>query len=113
MPTPATLPDNLIDTYGLVKSSQTRTALTEDLQKAGERRLREALKQAALSNSRGKVSVNFYRTILYDTGRAKERRGRASASSSAHRQPSVSMATRARGFRASLSSQGNMCTVTS
>ena len=72
MPTPATLPDNLIDTYGLVKSSQTRTALTEDLQKAGERRLREALKQAALSNSRGKVSVNFYRTILYDTGRAKE-----------------------------------------
>lgn len=62
------LADSMIRTYGLVDSDTTRDALIEDLAKHGEARMREVLKKAAMSNSRNKVSVAFYRTILEDKG---------------------------------------------
>lgn len=66
--------DSMIHTYGLVDNDQTRDALIEDLEKHGEMKMREALKKAALSNSRNKVSVAFYRAVLNNTGsKAKDK----------------------------------------
>lgn len=62
------LADSMIRTYGMVDSDTTRDALIEDLAKYGEAKMREVLKKAAMSNSRAKVSVSFYRTILEDKG---------------------------------------------
>lgn len=62
------LADSMIRTYGMVDSDQTRNALIEDLEKHGEQKLRDVLKEAALSNSRQKVSVKFYRAVLEGKG---------------------------------------------
>ena len=62
------LADSMIRTYGMVDSDQTRNALIEDLEKVGEKKLRDVLKEAALSNSRSKVSVKFYRAVLEGKG---------------------------------------------
>lgn len=64
--------DDLIRRYNLPDGDTTREALLEDAERAGFDRLEEALKQAALSNNRRGLSVNFYRSILF--GNEQQRR---------------------------------------
>lgn len=52
------------DTYNVSRSGQTMAALLEDLRRVGEMPLRAALKAAALKDTRGKVTANYYRTFL-------------------------------------------------
>ena len=50
--------------YGLSADRVTQEALREDLAQYGEDRLRDALREACLANSRERVSVRFWRAIL-------------------------------------------------
>ena len=56
----------LIAKYNLSDALPTKQALFEDMQKVGQPRLISALEQAAQSNSRDRVSVNYYRKFLYE-----------------------------------------------
>ena len=60
--------DGMIRAYGLPDNDATRGAVIDDIRAHGEGAMREVLKKAALANSRGKLSVNFYRAIMNDTG---------------------------------------------
>lgn len=61
--------DNLIQRYQLPDADPTREALLEDAERKGWQALEEALRQASNSNSRQRISVNFYRSILYPNAR--------------------------------------------
>ena len=64
--------DALIAAFNLQRDDPTREALIEDLAKHGEKRMREALAEACRSNSRGRVSVNFWRAVLGGKGRSRD-----------------------------------------
>ena len=59
--------DDLIRRYQLPDADPTREALLEDVTAVGWAKLEDALRQAALTNSRQRVSIVFYRSILYPT----------------------------------------------
>lgn len=61
--------DGLIRRYRLPDCDASREALLEDAERAGWETLEEALRQAAASNSRQGLSINFYRAVLNGTGR--------------------------------------------
>ena len=52
------------DTYNVSRNGSTLAALLEDLRRVGEMRLREALKSAAIKDTRGKVTANYWRRFL-------------------------------------------------
>ena len=56
--------ETLTREYGLSTDRITQEALREDLAQYGEDRLRAALREACLSNTRERVSVRFWRAIL-------------------------------------------------
>ncbi len=57
--------DDLIKRYQLPDADPTREALLEDAEAIGWIKLEDALRQASFSNSRQRVSIAFYRSILY------------------------------------------------
>ena len=59
----------LIRQYRLPDSDTTLEAVLEDANKCGWERLEAALKEAALKNARERISVVFYRAILYGAPR--------------------------------------------
>lgn len=63
--------DSLMQHYGLPYLDVSREALLEDAERVGFDRLEEALKAAASSNSRERVSVKFYRCFLNDAPTTK------------------------------------------
>lgn len=63
--------DSLIVLYHLPDGTVTRDALLEDAESFGWEKLEAALKIAATSNSRERVSVAFYRSILNGNGGKK------------------------------------------
>ena len=56
--------DDLIRRYQLPDADPTREALLEDAERAGWQALEDALKKAAVGNSRQRISVAYYRSIL-------------------------------------------------
>lgn len=50
--------------YGMPNSRATRSALLEDVDRIGWEAVEKGLKDAAVSNSRDKLSVNYYRLVL-------------------------------------------------
>lgn len=64
--------DGLIRCFQLVDSQYVRDSLLEDINHAGYAAVEEALKKAANSNSRERISVNFYRTILNGSSKQAE-----------------------------------------
>ena len=67
------LAEDLIRRYGLPPLDTSRDAIISDLAQYGEERVRGALERAAMSDSRGGISLNFYRLKLRDTGQATPR----------------------------------------
>ena len=63
---------SLIRRYGLTDSDATLEALLTDAERVGFDALEDALKRASVSDNRGGVSVNYYRSILRDGGQRKE-----------------------------------------
>lgn len=61
--------DGLIRRYHLPDCDTSREALLEDAERVGWEKLEEALKQAAASNSRQGLSINFYRSVLNGSGK--------------------------------------------
>lgn len=61
--------DELIRRYRLPDCDASREALLEDAERAGWETLEEALRQAAASNSRQGLSINFYRAVMNGTGK--------------------------------------------
>lgn len=71
--------DELIRRYRLPDCDTSREALLEDAERVGWEALGDALRQAAASNSRQGLSVNFYRAVLKNGGgKEDERRDRRS-----------------------------------
>lgn len=64
--------DDLIRRYQLPDGDTSREALLEDAERIGWTRLEEALQAASRSNSRQRLSVNFYRRFLNDAPIRKE-----------------------------------------
>ena len=60
--------DSLMERYHLPDGDTTREALLEDAESFGWDKLEAALKVAATSNSRERVSIAFYRSILNGNG---------------------------------------------
>lgn len=56
--------DELIRKFGLPDCDASRDALLEDAERCGWDAVETALKSAAASNSRQRISVNFYRAVL-------------------------------------------------
>lgn len=67
------LAEDLIRRYGLPPLDTSRDAIISDLAQYGEERVRGALERAAMSDSRGGISLNFYRLKLRDAGQATPR----------------------------------------
>lgn len=65
--------DGLILRYRLGRDDRTREALLHDLTEYGETRIREVLDKAADSNTRGQISINYWRAIL--AGKARDKPG--------------------------------------
>lgn len=61
--------DELIRRYHLPDCDTSREALLEDAERVGWEALGDALRQAAASNSRQGLSVNFYRAVMNGTGK--------------------------------------------
>ena len=61
----------LIRRYRLTDSEATLEALLEDADSCSFDALEEALKTASRSDTRGGISVNYYRAILKDSGANK------------------------------------------
>lgn len=61
--------DGLIRRYRLPDCDASRDALLEDAERVGWEKLEDALKQAASSNSRQGLSINFYRRVLNGSGK--------------------------------------------
>ena len=70
--------DGLIRRYHLPDCDTSREALLEDAERVGWEKLEEALKQAAASNSRQGLSINFYRAILNGAGKEDRKSDRRS-----------------------------------
>lgn len=69
--------EQLIRHYGLPDNDPTLDAVLEDAEAHGWERLEAALQEAALSNSRQRISVRFYRTILTAEPRKEQVHARA------------------------------------
>ena len=65
--------DGLILRYRLSRDDITREALLHDLEEYGEEKMREVLDRAVTSNTRERVSVNFWRAILSEKWRASQK----------------------------------------
>lgn len=61
--------DDMIADYNLPRDRVTRSALLEDIAAHGEDRMRDVLTRACQSNTRDRVTVNFWRAILSGKGR--------------------------------------------
>jgi len=61
--------DGLIRRYRLPDCDASREALLEDAERVGWEKLEDALNQAASSNSRQGLSINFYRSVLNGSGK--------------------------------------------
>ena len=61
--------DGLIRRYCLPDCDASRDALLEDAERVGWEKLEDVLKQAASSNSRQGLSINFYRRVLSGSGK--------------------------------------------
>lgn len=70
--------DGLIRRYHLPDCDASREALLEDAERVGWEKLEEALKQAAASNSRQGLSINYYRAVMNGAGREVKRNDRRS-----------------------------------
>lgn len=70
--------DGLIRRYHLPDCETSREALLEDAERVGWEKLEEALGQAAASNSRQLLSVNYYRAVMSGAGREAKRDDRRS-----------------------------------
>lgn len=68
--------EDLIRQYRLPDGDITMDALLEDAERAGWEKLENALKEAALGNSRQRISVKFYRSILYAVPKKEESNAR-------------------------------------
>lgn len=66
----------LVSEYRLPDSDQSREAVLMDAGVYGWEKVEAALKEAALGNSRAMLSVNFYRAVLKNAGKAKGGGGR-------------------------------------
>lgn len=69
--------EQLIHRYGLPDNDLTLEAVLEDAEKHGWEKLEAALQKAALSNSRQRISVVFYRSILTAAPRKEDTHARA------------------------------------
>lgn len=69
--------EQLIRRYGLPDNDPTLDAVLEDAEVHGWERLEAALQEAALSNSRQRISVKFYRSILTAEPRKEQVHARA------------------------------------
>lgn len=56
--------EQLVRTYGLPQTLAVYDSILEDVKRCDWEQVESAIKEASASNSRGCVSVNFYRTIL-------------------------------------------------
>ena len=56
--------EQLARTYGLPQTLAVYDSILEDVKRCDWEQVESAIKEASASNSRGCVSVNFYRTIL-------------------------------------------------
>ena len=65
------LAEQMVRQYNVNTSEPTLTALIEDLSMYGEERMREVLNTAALSDTRGKVTVQYWRAILNGNGKSR------------------------------------------
>lgn len=63
--------DELVRLYRLPDTEQSREAILEDAARVGFERVEKALKEAALSNAKPMLSVNFYRAVLNGDGRPR------------------------------------------
>ena len=70
--------DGLIRRYHLPDCDTSREALLEDAERVGWEKLEEALKQAAASNSRQGLSINFYRAVMNGAGKEDRKSDRRS-----------------------------------
>ena len=70
--------DGLIRRYHLPDCDTSREALLEDAERVGWEKLEEALKQAAASNSRQGLSINYYRAVMSGAWREAKRSDRRS-----------------------------------
>ena len=59
--------------YGMPNNRATRSALLEDVDKIGWEAVEKGLKDAAISNSRDKLSVNYYRLVLQNGAKPTNR----------------------------------------
>lgn len=64
--------DDLVQRYQLPDGDTSREALLEDAERIGWAKLEEALQAASRSNSRQRLSINFYRRFLNDAPFRKE-----------------------------------------
>lgn len=69
--------EHMIRRYDLPDNDPTMDAILEDAEKHGWEKLEEALQTAALNNSRQKISVVFYRSILNAEPRKEQKNVRA------------------------------------
>lgn len=70
--------DSLIRRYHLPDCDTSREALLEDAERVGWEKLEDALKQAAASNSRQGLSINYYRAVMNGAGKEAKRSDRRS-----------------------------------
>ena len=70
--------DGLIRRYRLPDCDASREALLEDAERVGWEKLEEALKQAAASNSRQGLSINYYRAVMNGAGKEDRKSDRRS-----------------------------------
>lgn len=70
--------DGLIRRYHLPDCDTSREALLEDAERVGWEKLEEALKQAAASNSRQGLSINYYRAVMNGAGKEDRKSDRRS-----------------------------------
>lgn len=70
--------DGLIRRYHLPDCDASCDALLEDAERVGWEKLEEALGQAAASNSRQGLSINYYRAVMNGSGKEDRRNDRRS-----------------------------------
>lgn len=63
----------LARTYGLPQNPAVYCSMLDDVEKFGWEKLEDALKEAAAANSRGGLSINFYRAVLQNGAKPTNR----------------------------------------
>lgn len=65
--------EQLARTYGLPQFSAVYSSMLDDVEKHGWEKLEGAIKEAAAANSRGGLSINFYRAVLQNGAKPTNR----------------------------------------